>query len=374
MTKLSEILARKRLVVFLGEGGVGKTSCAAALALAAACDGRRSAVLTIDPAPRLGHALGIQGMDDRPRSIELPVLATSGGSLHALRLDTKRTFDRVVERLAPSQEVARAVLTNPIYRALAGSIGGSDAYMALQRLYELEQDGYELLVLDTPPAVHANEVLSAPSRLAALVDTDAAKILANPALALARAGSALAKATAAVVLPVLERVTGMAVRRQLADFVGNFEGVLIGLSDRARSVDAWLRSAECAFVVVTRPTELGVGAALALVRSLAERNIRVEAVIVNRSSPPPLPEREAPARFAGAPSGTREAAEAMERAMDAARAAEHGALERLRGELEARGDGVEVVELRSLEHDVGGVADLLVLARALAHENAQQMS
>jgi anion-transporting ArsA/GET3 family ATPase len=366
---LGDITDRKRLVILVGEGGVGKTSCAAALALAAARRGKRTAVLTIDPAPRLGHALGLERLDERPHPIPVPGSGGATGSLDAFRLDAKRTFDRVVERLASSPEAAAAILRNPIYRALAGTVGESESYMALQRLHELRADAaYDVVVVDTPPVAHADDLLSAPSRLTALVATDAAKVLANPAIILARAGSRVAKATASVVLPILERITGFALRSQLTEFIANFESVLRGLTQRAREVDAWLRSAETSFVVVTRATDHGAASTLALVRSLAQRNLAVDAVVVNRLSNVPRRRWAGDrAELAGAPEGTTEAIVAMERAMDAQRARERDALVRLRTAVGPElASGAVIVELESLDHDVGGVADLLALGDVLA--------
>ena len=368
MNGLEDVATGKRLIVLVGEGGVGKTSCAAALALAAARRGKRAAVLTIDPAPRLGHALGVERLDERPHAIVIPGGGEGTGSLDAFRLDAKSTFDRVVQRLAPSPEAAAAILRNPIYRALAGTVGESESYMALQRLHELRAaNAYDVLVVDTPPVAHADDLLSAPSRLTALIASDAAKVLANPAIILARASSRVAKAAAAVLLPLLERVTGLMLRSQLADFISNFEGVLGGLTERAREVDAWLRSDEAGFLVVTRASDHGTSSTLALVRSLEQRKLAVDAVIVNRLSRPPhrryTGTGEAPA---GAPHGTSDAIVAMERAMDAQRARERAALARLRETVQpelARGAAIKEVE--SLEHDVGGVTDLLALGDAL---------
>ena len=366
---LGDALETRRLVVFVGEGGVGKTSCAAATGLAAAARGKHVAVLTIDPAPRLGDALGLDRIDARPQVVESTDAARAGGRLVAFRLDTERTFDRVVERLAPSEEAAAAILANPLYRAIAGSLGGSDAYMALQRLYELEEEGaYDLIVVDTPPAVHAHELLSAPSRLAALVETGASKILINPALIIARAGSTVARTTAAVLLPVLERVSGLALRSQIAEFIVEFEHVLQALVERAKAVETVLADEGTAFVIVARPVDEGVGAALALEVSLAERGIGVEAIVANRLTPPSgrdrLVGREA--RLAQAPAGTAEAVARMERDMDARRAAEAKAVARLRNDRTQRSAGTRpVIAVFALDHDLAQPSDLAQLARAL---------
>lgn len=367
MSTLADIAARKSLVLLIGEGGVGKTTCAAALALQCACSGRRTAVLTIDPAPRLGNALGLTRIDERPRAIVLPEATAAGGSLHAFRLDTKSTFDRIVERLSPNKDTVRAILEHPIYRAVSGSLGGSDAYMALQRLYEIEHDGdYDVLVVDTPPVIHARDLLSAPSRLAALVDTDAARVLANPAIALARAGSRLAKTSAALLLPLLERVTGLGLRSEVARFIADFESVLLGLTERAKAVEILLRASDTAFVAVVRPADASAEALEAIRRSFAARALGIDAVVVNRLTPPPGHDRAVPLeqRLEGAPEGTVKVVREMEADIDARRAAEARALARIR-KLLPDPETASLVELTSLEHDICDVGELESLGRAL---------
>jgi anion-transporting ArsA/GET3 family ATPase len=326
--------------------------------------------LTVDPAPRLGTALGLAGIGERPQRVEVPRALSSGGTLDAFRLDTRRTFDRVVERLAPNMQAADAIMENPIYRALAGAVGGSEAYMALQRLYELrEENAYDVLVIDTPPAVHADDLLSAPARLAALIETDAAKVLANPAIVLARAGSKLAKAGAAMLLPLVERATGLSLRSQVADFISNFESILVRLSERADDVERWLASPEAGFVVVTRPSDRGAAGASELVRSLAARSLGVDAVIVNRLSPDSEGETSSEVDFTGAPAGTDEAVRRMEGSMKALRTRERAAFARI-GDLvqPLLGTDAFVVAVESLEHDVGGVADLIALGNGLVRD------
>ncbi|RMF23259.1 MAG: hypothetical protein D6760_05710, partial [Deltaproteobacteria bacterium] len=302
---LARAIAGRRLVVFVGEGGVGKTSTAAAIAVARARTGDRAAVLTIDPAPRLGDALGLDAIDESPRLVELG--EDCPGRLTAMRLDAERTFDRLVERLAPTAESAAVILENPIYRALSGSLGGAEAYMALQRLYELSgNEDYDTLFVDTPPAAHAAELLSAPLRLTALLDTGAAAVLANPAILLARAGTSVARAGLGAILAMLERLTGSTLRRQVTEFITHFEHVLEGLSHRAGAVGEMLRAPDTLFVQVVRPRMPDVAAAAALRTSLAERGLTVGAIVVNRLTPGPAEDRTIArkVRLAGAPPGT----------------------------------------------------------------------
>jgi anion-transporting ArsA/GET3 family ATPase len=369
---LDELLTTRHLVVFVGEGGVGKTSCAAASALRAAEHGRRVAVLTIDPAPRLGNALGIDAIDGHPRAVALTgPRATSGGSLVAMKLDTQGTFDRMVESFAPNADAAHAVLKNPIYRMLSGSLGGSDSYMAFQRLYELIQhEDYDLIVVDTPPAAHARALLSAPLRLTGLVETGAASVLKNPAVMLARAGTTVARATAAILLTVLERATGIGLGRQVAEFTASFEDVLQGLTVRAAHVDALLREPRTAFVEVVRPRADSVSTALVLRQSLQEMDLDADLVIVNRVTPAPGAERALPLgeRLAGAPDGTLLAVEEIERELDLLRTVERTAVAELRSGLTAEPGkhAPAIIEMAALDHDVSCLADLEALGASLA--------
>ncbi len=366
---LDDLVRTKRLLVFVGEGGVGKTSCAAAAGLAGALAGRRVAVLTIDPAPRLGHALGLGQLSAEARDV--PSEHTTPGTVTAMRLDTKGTFDRIVHRYATDERVARLVLENPIYQTLAGGVGGSEAFMALQRIDELVQENrYDLLVLDTPPAAHARDLLSAPSRLAALVETGAMDVLTNPALVLARTGSLMARTAAVVLLPLLERLTGVDLRRQVASFAEDITGILGGARQRADAVHRLLRQPDAAFVHVVRPGSPSVVAAIALQRSLLETGIVTPAIVVNRVTPSPGEGRDRPLaeRLAGAPAGTIEAVAVMEADLDRLRMAERAAIAKLRtGLLDLPYPAPpDVIQSGALEHDIATLRDLRLLATALA--------
>ncbi len=176
-----------RVLVTVGTGGVGKTTVSAALGLEAARRGKRVLVLTIDPAKRLADALGISELSHEPRELELPV--AGGGSLAAMVLDTKRTFDELVMRFSPDVESRERILANPIYRNLTDTLAGSREYSAMAKLYQLYSDGdYDLIVLDTPPAKHALDFLETPRRLQGFLDSGFLKVLLHPAAAIGRTG------------------------------------------------------------------------------------------------------------------------------------------------------------------------------------------
>lgn len=380
---LAALLAERSLLVLVGEGGVGKTSTAAALAYARAAGGEDVAVLTIDPAPRLGDALGIAAIDEEPREVDLgdagPRETVAGthdagrrerGRLTAMRLDSKRTFDRMVERHSPSPEAAAALLAHPISRAVSGQLGGTENYMAFQRLHELVgAGGYDCLVVDTPPAVNASQLLAAPERLTGLVGTGALAVLRDPASILGRAGTtasrlgaALARTTISVLLAALERVTGASLQRDVAGFATLFGEIVGGLEDRSREIDALLRSEKTAFVLVTRPRRGDIENALAFRAELRELGIPVAAVLVNRVTPAATP-RPAPEEAAAElPAHLWRAIRRMEEDMEALRTAEGEALALLAAGLGKEG-APPVFTLAARDTDVASLADIAGLAR-----------
>src|SRR5919199_6525323 len=176
----------KRIVICAGPGGVGKTTTAAALAMGMAERGAKVAVVTIDPARRLADSLGLEELGNEPRLVDPERFAPHGvemrGELWALMLDAKRTFDALIERLAPDERTRDEVFANRIYQQLSSAVAGSQEFTAIAKLYELDQDGdYDLLVLDTPPSRNALDFLDAPQRLAHFFQGRAIRLFLRPA-------------------------------------------------------------------------------------------------------------------------------------------------------------------------------------------------
>src|SRR5690606_20056611 len=155
-----------KIVVCTGAGGVGKTTTAAALALRAAeVHGRRTVVLTIDPARRLAQSLGLTELDNLPRPVKISTDAAPGGELHAMMLDMKRTFDEVVAAHTDARR-AEEIFANPFYQAMSSTFAGTQEYMAMEKLGQLRAtDEWDLIVVDTPPSRSALDFLDAPARL-----------------------------------------------------------------------------------------------------------------------------------------------------------------------------------------------------------------
>jgi anion-transporting ArsA/GET3 family ATPase len=285
--ELGACLARKRLLVCVGSGGVGKTTLSAALALEAARAGRRALVLTIDPARRLADALGVGELGNEPRAVPAERLAQLGvageGTLAAMMLDTKRSFDALVERFAESDAARERIFANRFYQQLSDALAGSAEYAAMERVYELAESGaFDLIVVDTPPAQHALDFLEAPQRLVAFLDGALVKLLLHPAFAAGRFGFRMFQRGARRTLQVMERVSGLSFLEDLSDFLLAFEGMSQGFRERAEHVRALLLGREAAFVLAAAPSHESQAQAEQLFERLAELGVPLAGVIVNR--------------------------------------------------------------------------------------------
>ena len=280
---LADRLAGRSVIVTLGAGGVGKTTTSAALALGLALRGGRIAVVTIDPARRLASALGLEELSGEPRRIDTEALATAGrqmkGELWAMMLDTKGTFDAVVEQLSPDQAALDEILANPVYRELSTAVSGSQELSAVAKLYELyEQHDFDVIVLDTPPSRNALDFLDAPGRLLGFLEGRALQVFLSPGGLTAR----LFGRGTALVFSIFARVTGVDMLAELSRFFRSLSGILEGFGERTRAVQKLLRSEQAGYLIVTSPEPEPVSEARFLAGRLRETGIGSPELIVNR--------------------------------------------------------------------------------------------
>ncbi len=278
-----------RVVVCCGSGGVGKTTVAAALALRGAERGRRTVVLTIDPARRLAQSLGLTELDNTPRPVA-GVDAAAGGSLDAMMLDMKRTFDEVVEAHATPEKAAQ-MLANPFYQALSSSFAGTQEYMAMEKLGQLravvDDDGgerWDLIVVDTPPSRSALDFLDAPERLGSFLDGRFIRLLLAPAKAGGRAYVRVLSSIAGGVTGVMNRILGAQVLSDVQSFVAAFDTMFGGFRERAQQTYALLAGAGTGFVVVAAPEPDAVREAGFFVDRLQAEGMPLAGVVVNRAT------------------------------------------------------------------------------------------
>jgi len=285
---LGPLIAASRVLVVCGTGGVGKTTIAAALALQGARVGRRTLVLTVDPARRLADALGMKGDLAAPTRIPVPGDVAPGGELWAMMLDPKRTFDGLVERFASDAETRRRILHNHYYQKASESLSGSQEYMAMEKLLEVALDGdWDLVVLDTPPSRNALDFLEAPRRLLAVLEEGALKWLITPGFSAARAGLRLFGQGGARLFSFFERFTGGEVIAGISEFVTAFATLLDGFRGRAADVEKLLREPGSAFVMVASPSRLSLAEAVYFHDRLREAALPLGGFVINRIRPLP---------------------------------------------------------------------------------------
>ena len=276
-----------RVVVCCGAGGVGKTTTAAALALRAAERGRRVVVLTIDPARRLAQSMGLVELDNTPRPVA-GVDLTGGGRLDAMMLDMKRTFDEVIEAHA-SPAKAQAIFTNPFYQAMSSSFAGTQEYMAMEKLGQLRAradadaaDGWDLIVVDTPPSRSALDFLDAPQRLGSFLDGRLIRILSAPAKAGGRAYLKVVSVAVGGATGVLTRLLGAQILRDVQSFVGALDTVFGGFRERAEQTYRLLQAEGTAFLVVAAPAPDALREASFFVERLAGEGMPLAGLVLNR--------------------------------------------------------------------------------------------
>lgn len=288
--RILDVLGDKRVLVCVGSGGVGKTTTSAALGLQAALGGKRTLVLTIDPARRLANALGLKEFGNEATPVDLssagPVIA--GGSLSAMMLDMKKTFDDMVTEYMTDPAAQKRLRENRLYRSMSEALAGVQEYMAVSKLYDVLAKGqYDLVVLDTPPTAHALDFLDAPRRFTDFLDNDALQFILKSGLVagVGRAGFGLLNLGLGYMVKTLGKVAGIDVLRDIAEFVAAFEPLFHGFKSRAEKVNTLLRSSALGFLVITAPTPTQIDEALFFDRRLKDEHLTLLACVVNRVHP-----------------------------------------------------------------------------------------
>ncbi|GAB3494401.1 ArsA family ATPase [Nocardiopsis coralliicola] len=275
-----------RTVVCCGSGGVGKTTTAAALAVRAAEAGRDTVVITVDPARRLAQSLGLTELDNTPRPVAVPGAAAAGGSLHAMMLDMKRTFDEIVEAHADPERAAQ-ILANPFYQSMSASFSGTQEYMAMEKLGQLREAGeWDLIIVDTPPSRSALDFLDAPKRLARFLDGKLIRVLAAPA----RAGAfRLLGAGVSLVTGMVSKIVGAQMLSDVQSFIQSFDTVFGGFQERAERTYRLLQEPGTAFLVVAVPEPDALREADYFIERLAAEGMPLTGLVLNRTHRPAVP-------------------------------------------------------------------------------------
>jgi anion-transporting ArsA/GET3 family ATPase len=279
---------RTRVIVCCGSGGVGKTTTAAAIGLRAAERGRHVVVLTVDPARRLAQSMGLSRLDNTPRPVPFPqrgdgnATAQGNGSLHAMMLDMKRTFDEIVEAHADPDRAAQ-ILANPFYQSLSSGFSGTQEYMAMEKLGQLRRaEEWDLIVVDTPPSRSALDFLDAPQRLGRFLDGRLIRLLVVPAKVGGRAYLKVLNASFGMVTGVLTKVLGAQVLKDVQTFVSALDTMFGGFRERADYTYQLLRAPGTAFLVIAAPEPDALREASYFVERLAQEGMPLAGLVLNR--------------------------------------------------------------------------------------------
>lgn len=376
----AEVFAAKQILVCVGSGGVGKTTTSAALALAAARAGKRTLVITIDPAKRLASSLGLAALGHDIAEVDPAVVGagtTGAGALSAMMLDQKRAFDEVVEGHAKDPAAVQRILANPVYAQVSGSLAGSQEYAAMAKLHDLDATGrWDLIVVDTPPTAHALDFLEAPAKLAAAIDSPAIEWF-RKLQGGGRTGWSLLGRSGSFVLARLAKFVGSQFLDDLGVFFTEFHDILGGFRQRAEETYALLRQDKVGFVLVSSPEPMAMREALFFHERLVRSQMPLAGFVVNRvrahrPATATVPELEAllaaePAVAALGLSGTslRMTAEALHKAhgeQELLASVDDDALHRLRA---AAGDDALIVQVPLAHQDIHDLDRLIALGQTL---------
>jgi len=372
----------KRILVCVGSGGVGKTTTAATLALMAARRGRRTLVLTIDPAKRLANSLGLDALGHTVQQVPRELVHSGGetdprGELHAMMLDQKAAFDEIVRHHARDPSAVNRIMSNPVYAQISGSLAGSQEYAAMAKLQEFDATKqWELIVVDTPPTAHALDFLDAPQKLTQAIDSPAIDWFRKMQGGSGSGWSVVGR-TGSFVLKRLAKFVGSQFLSDLAVFFTEFHDILGGFRQRAEETFALLRQDRVGFVLVTSPEVMTIREALFFHERLAASKMPFTGFVVNRvhvSRPARVSVPETIALLQGVPAvaelgfsqtSLQLASEQLLGAhydLELLAAGDQAAIARLRA---AGGDGARLITVPFQREDVHDVERLVELGRYL---------
>jgi anion-transporting ArsA/GET3 family ATPase len=284
-TSLEHLLAAKEIAIVCGSGGVGKTTtAAAAAAMAAASLGGKVLVVTVDPARRLANALGLEGFGNTEKPVPPDAFKQAGvqprGELWAAMLDTKESWDALINLHAPDEATAKRILENPLYENLSGRFVQSHDYIAMERLYEIHTGGdYDLIVVDTPPTRNAIDFLEAPEHMADFFSSRFLRWLTAPAR------SRVINFASRPFYQIADRILGTQFLQDISEFFMLFQTMYDGFVERARAVDRLLHDRRTTFIVVSTLEHVPVREAEFFIDALDDRNFHLGALVLNKVLP-----------------------------------------------------------------------------------------
>ncbi|MEH6652005.1 MAG: ArsA-related P-loop ATPase [Motiliproteus sp.] len=370
---IDKIFDDYRIVVCAGTGGVGKTTVSAAMGIAAAKQGKRVLVLTVDPARRLASALRLDGIDHQLTEIPLSATPThpetssstgadvkpegssekTTGRLWISMLQPERIFEHFIDQAQVSNAEKQRLKQNPLFQQLTTSLSGSQEFTSLMWLQQLSASGdYDLIILDTPPSDHAIDFLHAPERIAALFEGTVAKFFAGRVKKMGLFNQLLIGSTQ-VWLKALSKMTGAEFIEAVSDFVASVGPFSDVIAARSRAAEALLKSDQTAFCLVVSPDPAKLRQGQAFYQDLREAGYHLQGLIINRAYP---------RWFLDSPMSEVDTEADLQQRMSAFF---RGRIEQVHRSALIQGSGLKVLELPELPGTLAGVSELELLAAYL---------
>jgi anion-transporting ArsA/GET3 family ATPase len=358
--RLKDLLWEKRVLICCGSGGVGKTTTAAAISLYAALEGLKTIVLTIDPAKRLATSLGIADIDYRERKIPEAEWEKIGlnpkAPLYAMMLDTKRTFDNLIQKHSSNPETAQAILDNKLYQHLSNMMAGSQEYMAMEKLFEVAQEGdYDLIVLDTPPSRHALDFLEAPEKMRNMIGDSILRIFLKPTIFASRAGFKLLDKTMRRIMASFDQVAGFEFLQDLSEMLVTTSGLLGGFKERAERVEKLLHDPRTSFLLVASPQPIPLQEVAFFYRKIDEYGFPFGGFIFNRVQEIPEADLSIPNSLTG---GAKKELEAVVRLFQKLSQRDHSEINQFRKKVAGKADSFFYQTVPQLDRDVHDLGSL----------------
>lgn len=272
-------------MICVGSGGVGKTTLSASLGICAAQLGLKTLVMTIDPSRRLKVALGVDSSTVKP--VRVPGQKYSG-ELWACLLNAEEIFRDFIINSSTNPELAQQLLKNRLYQQLSTTLSGSQEFTSLLQLTKITQEqNYDLIILDTPPAQHAIDFLEAPEKIRALFQDRVVRWFVGEEEGSSFIQKIIARSTH-IVLSALERITGSTFMKELNHFFATVRTVQAKISERTEIVQEILHAESTGFLLVTGFDEAKLREAEALFGYLDSNKYHLRGAFINRAFVPAL--------------------------------------------------------------------------------------
>ena len=272
-----------KLLVCCGTGGVGKTTVAAALGVAAARKGLKTLVMTIDPSKRLAQVLNLENCDEQKEVVI--DLAETGGNLFGEVANPRKIFEEFVRTHATSPELAEKLLRNHLFHQMMVSLHGSQEFTSLERTLSLLEKGkYDLIVLDTPPVQHVLDTLHAPEHLGVLFSESVMRWFLQKDENKSFLQKVVHRGTQ-VALQVLEKMTGAYFIRELMEFFEEALDLRSTVQERVIEMGRRLRTMDTKFLLVTTPAPHKLKETTEFFNVLKSEGLFFKGFVINRCWP-----------------------------------------------------------------------------------------